>query len=180
MAVHVCLMDEFTKDDLVTWLNLWFHVFLLFLMVPEEGCDLWLWHSLEMFSLFSCMEKRKENKIRKEKQRHQKGQMSHLVRSGNVILQTRVRSHPVGLDVWFFVEPFVYFHTLCVRTATALARLRGCAGSPEPSLVAYVLNTIISWAASNVRVGNGPSFKCVHTSLEMTIFHVLIEDLYLR
>ena len=27
------------------------------------------------------------------------------------ILQTHMRSHPVGLDVWFLVGPFVYFHT---------------------------------------------------------------------
>ena len=64
------------------------------------------------------------------------------------ILQTHMRSHPVGLDVWFFVGPFAYFHTSCVRTAKALARLRGCAGSPEPSLVAYVIRTIVSWAGS--------------------------------
>ena len=31
-----------------------------------------------------------------------------------------MRSHPVGLDVWFCVGPFVYFHTSCVRTAKAL------------------------------------------------------------
>ena len=36
----------------------------------------------------------------------------------------------------------------CVRTAKALVRLRGCAGSPEPSLVAYVISTIISCAGS--------------------------------
>ena len=60
------------------------------------------------------------------------------------ILQTRMLSHPVGLDVCFLVGPFVYFHTSCVRTAKALARLHGCAGSPEPSLVAYVISTIIS------------------------------------
>ena len=66
-----------------------------------------------------------------------------------LILQTRLRSHPVGLDVWFLVRPFVCFHTLCVRTAKAVARLRGCAGSPESSLVAYVISTIISWAGSN-------------------------------
>ena len=66
-----------------------------------------------------------------------------------LILQTRMRSHPMGLDVWFLVGPFVYFHTWCVLTAKALARLRGCAGSPEPSLVAYV-STIISWAGSFV------------------------------
>ena len=66
-----------------------------------------------------------------------------------LILQTRMRSHLVGLDVWFLVGPFVCFHTSCVRTAKALARLRGCAGSPEPLLVAYVINTIISRAGSN-------------------------------
>ena len=42
---------------------------------------------------------------------------------------------------------FIYCHTLSVRTAKALARLRECAGSPEPSLVSYVISTIISWAA---------------------------------
>ena len=62
-----------------------------------------------------------------------------------LILQTHMRSHPVGLDVWFLIEPFVYFNTSYVRTAKALARLRGCAGSPESSLVAYVISTIISW-----------------------------------
>ena len=66
-----------------------------------------------------------------------------------LILQTRIPSHPEGLDVWCFVGPFVYFHNLCVWTAKALARLRGCgAGSPEPSLVALVISTIISWAGS--------------------------------
>ena len=33
---------------------LWFRIFLLFLFLPEEGCDLWLWHSLEIGFLFSC------------------------------------------------------------------------------------------------------------------------------
>ena len=65
-----------------------------------------------------------------------------------LILQTRMRSHTVRLDVWFLVRPFDYFHTACVRTAKALARLRGCAGSPEPWLVACVISTIISWADS--------------------------------
>ena len=35
-----------------------------------------------------------------------------------------------------------------MRTAKALAGLRGCAGLPEPSLVAYAISTIISWAGS--------------------------------
>ena len=56
-----------------------------------------------------------------------------------LILQTGMRSHYVGLDVWFLVAPFVYFNTSCVRTAKTLA---------EPSLVAYVTSTLISWAGS--------------------------------
>ena len=35
----------------------------------------------------------------------------------------------------------------CVRTAKVLARLRGCAGSPKPSLAAYVISITISWLA---------------------------------
>ena len=65
-----------------------------------------------------------------------------------LILQTCMRSHPLGLDVSCLVGPFVYFHTSCLRTAKALARLHGCAGSSEPSLVAYVISIIISWAGS--------------------------------
>ena len=76
-----------------------------------------------------------------------------------LILQTRTRSHPVGLDVWCLVGPFVYFQTSCLRTTKALARLRGCAGSPEPSLVAYVISTVISCAGSiNVFVREKISF----------------------
>ena len=65
-----------------------------------------------------------------------------------LILQTCIRSHPVGLDVWFLVGPFVYFRTSCVWTAKALTRLRGRAGLPEHSLVAYVVSTLISCAGS--------------------------------
>ena len=49
-----------------------------------------------------------------------------------LILQTRMCSHPVGLDVWFLVGRFICFHT----------SLRGCTGLPEPSMVAYVISTI--------------------------------------
>ena len=59
------------------------------------------------------------------------------------ILQTRMCSHP-GARCLIFGRAFIYFHTSCVLTAKALARLRGCAGSPEPSLVAYVISTILS------------------------------------
>ena len=37
------------------------------------------------------------------------------------IFQTRMLSHPVGLDVRFLVGHFVYFHISCERTAKALA-----------------------------------------------------------
>ena len=61
----------------------------------------------------------------------------------NVLLNIEFsdKSHPVGLDVWFLVRPFICFHTLCVRTVKALVRLRRW----EPLLVAYVISTIISW-----------------------------------
>ena len=63
----------------------------------------------------------------------------------------------VGLDALFSAGPFVYFHTSCVRTAKALERLRGFAGSPEPSQVAYLISTIISWAGSySVRLWADP------------------------
>ena len=36
-----------------------------------------------------------------------------------LILQTFMRSHPMGLDVWLLFGSFDYFHILCVRTAKA-------------------------------------------------------------
>ena len=42
-----------------------------------------------------------------------------------LILHMRMRSHSVGLDSDSLVGPFVYFNSSCVRTAKALARLRG-------------------------------------------------------
>ena len=78
--------------------------------------------------------------------------MAHIaVRKLN--LQTRMRSNPLWLHVWHLGRSFVYFHTLCVRTAEALGRLRGCAVSPEPSLFAYAKSTIISWAGSYAHQG---------------------------
>ena len=62
-----------------------------------------------------------------------------------LILQMSMRRNPVGLDVWFLGGLFVFFHTSCVRTVKAPARLRGCAGSPEPLLVAYKYHNLMSW-----------------------------------
>ena len=72
-----------------------------------------------------------------------------------LVLQTRMCSYPVGLDVWFLVGPFVYAHTLCVRTAKALAK---CTGSPKPSLVIYVISTIISWTGSILSLKGYPVY----------------------
>ena len=89
-----------------------------------------------------------------------------------LILQTRMPSHPVGLDVWFFVKPFVYFHTSCVWTVKALARLRECTGLSEPLLVAYVISTIISRAGSiidwtNVQFNDMTKYMHYHIKLEI-------------
>ena len=97
------------------------------------------------------------------------------------ILQTCMGSYLVGLDVWFFV----YFHTSCVRSAKALARLRGCAGSPEPSLVACVISTIISWAGSfyvvryDIETVHQPEdhWSCIaHLSAENMLKSAVIEE----
>ena len=58
--------------------------------------------------------------------------------------QPRTHSYQVRTDVRPLVGSHVYFHISCVRTARAPAKLCGCAGSPEPPLVAYVISTIIS------------------------------------
>ena len=45
---------------------------------------------------------------------------------------------------WYFIGPFVYLHTLCVHSEGSGETAR----MPEPSLVAYVISTIISWPGS--------------------------------
>ena len=75
--------------------------------------------------------------------------MSQLMRLWHLPSSVNTHSHRVGLDICVSVAPFVFFYTSCVRMAKALSRLSGCAGSPGPSLVAYVISTIISWAGSN-------------------------------
>ena len=69
-----------------------------------------------------------------------------LVALRKLNLQTRMHSDPLRLHVWYLVRHFVYFNTLCVRTAKALSRLRGCAVLIEPSLFAYAISTIFSRA----------------------------------
>ena len=47
----------------------------------------------------------------------------------------------IRLSVW----RFLLTHCLYERAAKVLARLRGCAGSPEPSLLAQALSTKFAW-----------------------------------
>ena len=67
------------------------------------------------------------------------------------LIQPRMRSHPVGLDVWFCSDPSsTSIFYVCEQRK--LWWDRGCAGSPESSLIAYAISTIISWAGSNMSV----------------------------
>ena len=51
------------------------------------------------------------------------------------------RGQGFGCLVW----RFLLTHCLYERAAEVLARLRGCAGSPEPSLLAYAISTKFAW-----------------------------------
>ena len=52
-------------------------------------------------------------------------------------------SHSEGPGIWLSVWRFLLIHCLYERAAKVLARLRGCSGSPEPSLLTYN-----NWASS--------------------------------
>ena len=54
------------------------------------------------------------------------------------VLQLHMHSNFKGEDIWLSVWSFPYVPILSERTAIALAWLRGCADSPEPSLFVYV------------------------------------------
>ena len=97
-----------------------------------------------------------------------------------LIFQMRMRSHPVALDIWFFVGPFLYmyFHTSWVRTVEVLVRLRGCADSPEPSLVACVISTIISWASSFRNVYDERYYLFSHPQRHMHQFLTPLPHMY--
>ena len=61
----------------------------------------------------------------------------------NLILQTHMRRHTVGLDVWFSVGPFAYFHISCVRPAKT-ARMRTLAWAFTVRLCDKYHN-LVSW-----------------------------------
>ena len=82
-----------------------------------------------------------------------RGHLSHLMRLWHFSYQTCMRSHPVGLDIWFLVSPFAYFHTSCVRTVKALASLRGC--DKYHNHMSWLI--FIQWVNTNARI-SGPNF----------------------
>ena len=52
-----------------------------------------------------------------------------------------IYSYIVGLHVYYLVGSFIYVHSFCMQAIKALVRLCICAGSSEPSLVAYAIST---------------------------------------
>ena len=66
--------------------------------------------------------------------------------------QLRMSSHSDGPRIWLSVWKFLLIHCLYERAAKVLARLRGWAGSPEPSLLAQAISTKFAW--------RGPYQKC--------------------
>ena len=59
--------------------------------------------------------------------------------------QLRMPSHSEGPGIWLSVWRFLLTHCLYERAAKVLVRLRGCTGSPEPSLLAYAISTKFAW-----------------------------------
>ena len=62
----------------------------------------------------------------------------------NAHAQPLSKSRDMALCLKLPLVPYIV-----LRTAKALVRLRQCAGSPEPSLFAYVINTLFSWDGSS-------------------------------
>ena len=94
---------------------LWNHVSFAYLLFH---CILWARENLKRRAADSSLMKMA---LRNRKTAHE---MMVLFVLRKLILQTSMGSHPVGLDAWFLVGPFVCCHTSCVRTMDAQARLR--------------------------------------------------------
>ena len=59
-------------------------------------------------------------------------------------------SHSEDSGIWLSVWRFLFTHCLHERAAEVLARLRGCAGSPEPSLLACAISNKFAWRGPNI------------------------------
>ena len=60
--------------------------------------------------------------------------------------------HSEGPGIWLSIWRFLLSHCLYERAAEVLPRLRGCAGSHEPSLLAQAISTKFAWRGPNVHV----------------------------
>ena len=60
-------------------------------------------------------------------------------------------SHWEGPGIWLSVWRFILTQCLYERAAEVLARLRECAGSPEPSLLAYAVSTKFAWRGPRLK-----------------------------
>ena len=103
-----------------------------------------------------------------------------------LILQMRMRSHPVELDVWFLVGPFVYFHTAWMRRLAWAFTGRLCfstiisrAGSFKQKFCALLVELqyfIVDWD----RVLNGFLGFCMLKNLVDSFLHNFLHVLYLN
>ena len=60
-------------------------------------------------------------------------------------------SRSEGPGIWLSVWRFLLTHCLYERAAEVLARLGGCAGSPEPSLLALAISTKFAWRGPYIK-----------------------------
>ena len=73
----------------------------------------------------------------------------------------RMSSHSEGSGIWLSIWRFLLIQCLYERAAEVLARLRGCAGSPEPSLLAYAISTKFAWRGPINLLWNFSPLGCV-------------------
>ena len=67
----------------------------------------------------------------------------------NDTFQLRMPSHSEEPGIWLSVWRFLLIHCLYAQATKVLARQRGCAGSPEPSLLAWAISTKFAWCGPN-------------------------------
>ena len=80
--------------------------------------------------------------------------------------KTFSHNNSLELNLQAFGWNFLYIYTVFERTTMALARLCGCAGWPEPSLVTYVTSTRFIWAGQySEQVPVPPSVHLAHHAL---------------
>ena len=61
------------------------------------------------------------------------------------VFEHSVMTNSEGPGIWPSVWRFLLTHCLYEQVAEVLARLCGCAGSPEPSLLAQAISTKFAW-----------------------------------